>query len=101
MRIAILFVYKKYKSIMIKLYIIHDANRRNFTVVQGLPTNLDRMKILRALKKTFQCGGSITSNSEFGEGELLLINGDHRQDIFDFFVKYQICSKNDFQMHGF
>ena len=73
--------------------------RKSLTTVQGLATDLDLPKILRALKKTFSTNGTILRDAEVGK--VLQLQGDQRANVKDFLLKTHICEKNDIKVHGF
>jgi translation initiation factor 1 len=72
--------------------------RKCITTVQGLAADLDLKKIARALKKTFQCNGSVTIDEEMGE--ILQLSGDQRTNIRAFFVDQEICFEDQIVIHG-
>ena len=59
---------------------------------------MDLKKIARALKKTFQCNGSVTMDSELGE--ILQLSGDKRTNVRDFFVDQEVCHEDQIVIHG-
>ena len=59
---------------------------------------MDLKKIAKALKKTFQCNGSVTMDSELGE--ILQLSGDKRTDVKDFFVDQEVCHEDQIVIHG-
>lgn len=72
--------------------------RKCITTVQGLAEDLDLNKILRALKKTFQCNGSITQDEEMGE--IIQLSGDQRTNVREFFVDQEVCLEDQIIIHG-
>ena len=72
--------------------------RKCITTVQGLGSDLDLKKIARALKKTFQCNGSVTVDDELGE--ILQLSGDQRTNIRAFFVDQEVCHEDQIVIHG-
>lgn len=64
------------------------------TIVSGLPLTINLSKLLRIFKKKFNCNGNIDYNDCCGE--ILRLNGDHRQELLDFLVNQKICDRNDF-----
>ena len=72
--------------------------RKCITTVQGLADDLDLAKIARALKKTFQCNGSVTTDPE--HGEILQLSGDQRTNVRDFFVREEVCHGDQITIHG-
>jgi translation initiation factor 1 len=63
-----------------------------------LASDLDIKKIARALKKTFQCNGSILIDDELGE--ILQLSGDQRTNVKVFFVDQEICHEDQIVIHG-
>jgi translation initiation factor 1 len=72
--------------------------RKCITTVQGLGSDLDLKKIARALKKTFQCNGSVTVDEDMGE--ILQLSGDQRTNIRAFFVDQEVCHEDQIVIHG-
>jgi translation initiation factor 1 len=72
--------------------------RKCITTVQGLAPDLDLKKIARALKKTFQCNGSVTVDEELGE--ILQLSGDQRTNVRAFFVDQEVCHEDQIVIHG-
>lgn len=72
--------------------------RKCITTVQGLADDLDIKKIIRALKKAFQCNGSIIVDEELGE--IVQLSGDQRSNVRDFFVSQEICHDDQIVIHG-
>jgi|EP00341_Mesodinium_pulex_P002227 translation initiation factor 1 len=72
--------------------------RKCITTVAGLPDDLDLKKITRALKKTFQCNGTVHNDEE--SGEIVQLSGDQRTNIREFFVDQEICREDQIVIHG-
>lgn len=72
--------------------------RKCITTVAGLPGDLDIAKITRALKKTFQCNGSVTQDLE-GQ-EVIQLSGDQRTNVRAFFVDQEVCNEEQIVIHG-
>lgn len=72
--------------------------RKCITTVQGLAEDLDINKIARALKKTFKCNGSVSTDPEMGE--ILQLSGDQRTNVREFFVDQQVCHEDQIVIHG-
>jgi len=73
--------------------------RKSLTTVQGLASDLDLKKILKALKKTFSTNGTILQDEELGK--IIQLQGDQRKNVYEFLVKCHICEKNEVKIHGF
>lgn len=72
--------------------------RKCITTIQGLANDLDIAKITRALKKTFQCNGSITQDTE--GGEVIQLSGDQRTNVRKFFIDEEVCYEDQIVLHG-
>ena len=72
---------------------IQQNGRRNVTTVQGLDDDLDLHRILKALKKTFNCNGSIDKHEQFGE--ILQLQGDQRETVVEWLVAQEILTKEE------
>jgi len=72
--------------------------RKCITTIQGLADDLDIKLIARALKKTFQCNGSITQDPELGE--ILQLSGDQRANVRQFFIDEEVCYEDQIVIHG-
>jgi len=73
--------------------------RKTLTTVQGLPSQLDFQKVLKAFKKQFCCNGTIVEDPELGK--VIQLQGDQRNNVFQFLVDEGICKKNLVKIHGF
>jgi translation initiation factor 1 len=73
--------------------------RKSITTVQGLASDLDLKKILKALKKTYSTNGTILNDKE--HGEIIQVQGDQRKNIYEFLTTCNICSKDEVKIHGF
>jgi translation initiation factor 1 len=41
--------------------------RKTLTTIQGIPSDIDQKKLLKAFKKVFACNGNIVNDEEMGE----------------------------------
>ena len=73
--------------------------RKSVVSVSGLADDLDLKRICRALKKLFRCNGAVVTDKE--HGDVIQLQGDHRQGIADFLAKEEIIEKDLIVMHGF
>ncbi|KAI8804706.1 translation initiation factor SUI1 [Cladochytrium replicatum] len=73
--------------------------RKTLTTVQGLPADLDPKRILKVFKKDFACNGTVVQDEELGE--VIQLQGDHRQKIQGFLIENQIATKDKIKVHGF
>jgi translation initiation factor 1 len=72
---------------------------KSLTTVQGLPSDINLKKILKALKKTYSTNGAILTDEELGK--IIQVQGDQRKNVYEFLIKYNICSKEQVKIHGF
>merc|ERR1711865_1294260 len=63
--------------------------RKSLTTCQGLAHDLDVKRILKAIKKNFNCNGAIVKDD--GDGDVMQLQGDQRKNIFDFLTNEKIC----------
>jgi len=73
--------------------------RKTLTTVQGLPSELDFPKILKAFKKNFCCNGTLVEDEELGL--IIQLQGDQRKLVSQFLIEEGICKKNVVKIHGF
>ena len=72
---------------------IQQIGRRKLTIIQGLDEDLDHKKIMKAMKKVFNCNGSITVDEEYGE--VIQLQGDQRETCIEWLVVQEILSEFD------
>ena len=80
---------------------IQQRNRKKCIItIEGLmdiegmePKNLE--KISKDFRKTFNCSSVIK------EGNVIQLQGDHREKIKDYLLKNNICRKEDIKIHGY
>ena len=74
------------------------TTRKRITSVQGLDQDLDLRRILKTLKKTYNCNGTIIESEEYGK--VLKMSGDQRQNVKNFLIVNEIVSKEYIVVHG-
>ncbi len=74
------------------------SGKKCITTIQGLADDLDIKKITRALKKTFQCNGSVTIDEK--HGEIAQLSGDQRSNVRQFLIDQEICHEDQIVIHG-
>lgn len=78
---------------------LHQRNRRKcILTVTGLADDLDLKKICKALKKGFKCNGAVVSDDEYGD--IIQLQGDHREKVKEFLVSQEIVVKELIVVHG-
>lgn len=71
--------------------------KKSITIVEDLPQDLDLKKIVKYIKKKFQCNGSIKN---VDEKNIIQFSGDQRENIFNFFVENKIADAENIIVHG-
>jgi translation initiation factor 1 len=59
--------------------------RKTITTLQGVPTEYDPRKLLKAFKKEFACNGSLVDGEDMGQ--VIQLQGDQRTKIHDMLVE--------------
>lgn len=67
---------------LIHIRIQQRNGRKTLTTVQGISTDYDLKKIVKACKKEFACNGTVVEHPEYGE--VIQLQGDQRNRIRDF-----------------
>ncbi|CAH0698569.1 unnamed protein product [Spodoptera exigua] len=73
--------------------------RKTLTTVQGLSSEYDLKKIVRACKKEFACNGTVVEHPEYGE--VLQLQGDQRENICQWLTKSGLVKPEQLKVHGF
>ncbi|CAG8607213.1 2054_t:CDS:2 [Acaulospora morrowiae] len=72
--------------------------RKTLTTVQGLPSDYDQKKLLKAFKKEFACNGTLVQDEELGQ--VIQLQGDQRLKVQNFLSEEGI-DKKIIKIHGF
>jgi len=72
--------------------------RKKLTTCEGLPQNINFNKILRALRKNFNCNGNMVEHTELGK--VIQLQGDHRDSLVRFLTETGICQPDHIKVHG-
>jgi len=70
---------------LVHIRIQQRNGRKTLTTIQGLSTEYDLKKIVRACKKEFACNGTVIEHPEYGE--VLQLQGDQRTKICGWLTK--------------
>merc|ERR1712137_841959 len=73
--------------------------RKTLTTIQGLSSEYDLKKIVRACKKEFACNGTVVEHPEYGE--VLQLQGDQRENICQWLTKTGLAKPDQLKVHGF
>mmetsp|Transcript_13567 Transcript_13567/g.31254 ORF Transcript_13567/g.31254 Transcript_13567/m.31254 type:complete len:115 (+) Transcript_13567:102-446(+) len=90
---------KASKGGYIHIRIQQRTGRKSLTTVQGLSSELDLKKMMKAIKKQYCCNGTIVQSED--AGEVLQLQGDQRQAVQTFLVEEGISKKDQIKVHGF
>jgi len=72
--------------------------RKCITTIQGLDTQLDLKKILKAIKKAECCNGTVVEDEEMGQ--VLQFQGDQRDAVSKFLTENEIVETAKIKKHG-
>uniref|UniRef100_A0A1I7Y5K3 SUI1 domain-containing protein n=1 Tax=Steinernema glaseri TaxID=37863 RepID=A0A1I7Y5K3_9BILA len=73
--------------------------RKTITTVAGIPDEYDLPKILRYLKKKYNCNGTVVEDKE--HGSVIQLTGDQRQNAKDLLTKVGVVKDSFCKIHGF
>lgn len=59
---------------------------------------IDLPKVLRYLKKEYNCNGAL-AQSEDGNS-IIILAGDHRKSIMEFLIQEELATKSQIKVHG-
>jgi translation initiation factor 1 len=77
---------------------MQQQGRRKITIIQGLPEAINMNRVLRFLKKTLNCNGSIKNDDEFGN--CVQLTGDQREGTKQFLIDYLQYDAANIRLHG-
>ena len=87
-------------SFKVHLRIQKRNGRKSITIIEGLPAEVNVKKILKIIRKEFNCSGSIQKDSE--DNHIIQLSGDQREKVAKFFVEENVVeNKECIIMHGF
>eukprot|EP01092_Planopodium_desertum_P010007 TRINITY_DN4400_c0_g1_i1.p1 TRINITY_DN4400_c0_g1~~TRINITY_DN4400_c0_g1_i1.p1 ORF type:complete len:126 (+),score=22.22 TRINITY_DN4400_c0_g1_i1:44-379(+) len=87
------------KENLVHIRIQKRNGRKSITTIQGMADDLDLKKLLKAFRKEFACNGTLLHDEEMGE--IIQLQGDQRQNVFEFLIEEEICKKSGIKIHGF
>ena len=73
--------------------------KKTITTIEGLDTSIDFKKIVKYIKKKFNCNGSIIRTED--DIDIIQLQGDQRENIKNFLIKENIVSEDFIKIHGF
>lgn len=73
--------------------------KKVLTTVQGISTEYELKKILKAFKKEFACNGCLVEHKEYGE--VIQLQGDQREAVCEFLTRAKLATKEQLKVHGY
>jgi len=73
-------------------------NRQYITIISGIEDDLDINKILKYLKKTYNCNGTILEDEKFGN--IITLTGNQKDNVYNFFINEEIYTKDNIIIKG-
>ena len=73
--------------------------KKTITTIEGLDTSIDLKKLVKYIKKKFNCNGSIIKTVV--DIDIIQLQGDQRENIKNFLIKENIVSEDFIKVHGF
>lgn len=73
--------------------------KKSIITIQGLADDLDLKKISKHFKKLFNCNTHVKHDEKYGD--IILVQGDHREEIKLFLIKEEIIDKEMIIIHGY
>lgn len=91
---------KDLNSFKVDITIKQRTGKKYTTYIANFPEKYDLPKILKYIKKVYKCGGSIIKD-KVSSRQVIQLSGDQRQNVYDFFIKYNVLDKENIDIHGF
>jgi translation initiation factor 1 len=73
-------------------------SRKSITIIEGFDETLDLKKILKYMKKNFNCNGKVFADTRYGK--IIQLQGDQRMISKDFMIDMNIISTENIVIHG-
>lgn len=89
-------LFKEQPLLLVDIRVVQRNARKRVTTISGLPENLDFDKVIKVLKKSLNCSGTIKED----DGKHLQLSGDQRQAVAQFLVEQKICTSKEIKIHG-
>lgn len=67
--------------------------RSYVTSIEGLPSTTNLNNILKTMKKLLGCNGTIKNT-------MIQLSGDHRENVKQLLIKYDVCNEDEIIIHG-
>ena len=72
--------------------------RSSITSIENFPSTCDLVSILKKMKKTFHCSGSIQGQSS---GKYIQLSGDQRLFVKKFLIDFSLADEDNIIIHGY
>lgn len=73
--------------------------RKTITTLEGLSDQYDKEKMIKVLKKTWGCNGTIINDPKLGN--ILQLQGDQRIKLKEFLISERVADSSQIWIHGF
>jgi len=73
--------------------------RKTITTVQGIEEKYDKKKLIRFIKKQYNCNGTVIEDEQYGE--VMQLQGDQRENCRQFLTEIKMCKPELIKVHGF
>jgi translation initiation factor 1 len=83
----------------IEIMITKRNNRKFYTNIMGIDEKFNYDKILKEIKKKFNCNGAIKINKGNNK-KFIQLNGDQKENIFNFIIQEDIAPINKIKIRG-
>lgn len=83
----------------IEIMVTKRNNKKFYTDVMGIDKKYNYEKILKEMKRKFSCNGSVKI-SKANNKNYIQLNGDQKENIFNFLIEENICSIDKIKIRG-
>lgn len=90
---------KNLSKFKVHIMLQQRTSKKYITNIVEIPTIYDLPKILKFLKKTFKCNGSVLKDKD--GNEFLQLTGDQRENVRKFFIECNVMDEDNIIIHGF
>jgi|TARA_B100001996_G_scaffold15173_1_gene12612 translation initiation factor 1 len=87
------------KSNIVHIRIQQRNAKKTITTIEGLDTSIDIKRLLKYIKKKFNCNGSIIITED--DINIIQLQGDQRNNMKNFLIQENIVSNEFIKVHGF
>ena len=93
----------------VHIWLKQRTGRKYYTEIENLPRDLNLQKIIKYWKHMFHCSVSIINNETNNEtgknttngNKTVRLQGDQRDNIYNFLINENIVNKINIKVHGF